>query len=441
MSNKDCKSNLRNYGTNYMCDCGCMTEHARPDIDCYYPARYRTVTVDTRETYSFNGKCYGVTAVCNEVMPTCSGEKWTCSFDKYNDGRFCDCNCGVFDPDCNNFDLPTSCADDFACILNNTEDITTMYCATPKQWSCEPSAYGDGVTCDCNCTVLDPDCLNANASAITGCGSFSQKAWTCSSESKCIPAACGNGIIDPFLSEECDGGSGCSTKCKCSDGYKPKNPRAPSCASVCGDGIVTSDEECDSNFFCDSTCHCLPGHPYNKAYAICSGCGNGIVDDGEECDGGEGCLDICICDSKNSYAAKNPPSTGCGRGKNNSVVIGASVAAGVAAFIAAGVIVFFVIKFRRDKSHASDRINESDTAVQMSKMRKSHVNFDGTATSTQATASVNMLSTLNISQEGGGMTLDVDELERTQDNLSSTQLAGPTGLDADAGAGMTLDDD
>jgi len=439
--NDRCSRNLKNYGNNYACDCGCMTEYNLPDLDCYYPGRYRTVTDDTRETFSFNAKCNGVTAVCNEIIPYCSGEKWTCDFDLYNDGTRCDCDCGVFDPDCENYNLPTTCPEDFACILNNTEDLTSMYCAAPKKWSCHPSAYKDGVTCDCNCTVLDPDCLNANASAISGCGSFSQKAWTCNSESKCIPAACGNGIIDPFLSEQCDGGAGCSSKCKCLDGYTPRNPRAPSCASICGDGIVTEDEECDSNIFCDSTCHCLPGHPYNEENSICSGCGNDIVDKGEECDGGEGCLDVCLCDIKNSYIPKNPPSSACGYKKKEGVIVGASVAAGVAALAAVGIVVFFIIKYRHDKSHAKERVNESENAVQMKKMNKERVDFDGTSTTAQTTTSVNMLATLDISQEGGGMTLDVDELERTQNNLSSTQLTGPTGLDADAGAGMTLDDD
>jgi cysteine-rich repeat protein len=73
----------------------------------------------------------------------------------------------------------------------------------------------------------------------------------------CTQPRCGDGVVDPGLGEECDGGAGC------------RNCRL----SACGDGFLDAGEECDGTPGCTATCKLL--------------CGNGMKNAGEECDNGD----------------------------------------------------------------------------------------------------------------------------------------------------------
>merc|ERR1719183_997133 len=53
--------------------------------------------------------------------------------------------------------------------------------ATPSaQWHCHPKLYNDGRSCDCRCGMADPDCLFPNL-AVVNCG----KGETCSKAGRC----------------------------------------------------------------------------------------------------------------------------------------------------------------------------------------------------------------------------------------------------------------
>lgn len=96
-----------------------------------------------------------------------------------------------------------------------------------------------------------------------------------------VPAACGNGILEPWNGEACDDGNtvsgdGCSSICLNESSY-------------CGDGIIDPGEECDGNDGarrCDASCHWI------------AECGNDYLDPGEVCDGNDGSRrcddDLCI---------------------------------------------------------------------------------------------------------------------------------------------------
>lgn len=90
---------------------------------------------------------------------------------------------------------------------------------------------------------------------------------------------CGDGIVNQS-SEECDGGSGCTSGCS---------------FAFCGDGVVNqAAEQCDgssgvtSGFKCTSGCILTP-------VSEAPFCGDGIVNQSaEECDGGSDCTSGCI---------------------------------------------------------------------------------------------------------------------------------------------------
>jgi hypothetical protein len=132
--------------------------------------------------------------------------EWTCKPEKYGSGDGCDCNCGVFDPDCNPFEaVSINCPNyDDICIpgpmnepvcalrhevlsdrkliqihsgvavhhpqfyfSNETDtdgapwgNYTTPYIRSvvPTTWTCNPLFYGSNDGCDCECGAWDPDC-------------------------------------------------------------------------------------------------------------------------------------------------------------------------------------------------------------------------------------------------------------------------------------------
>lgn len=85
------------------------------------------------------GKCEGI--------PT----DWSCDPNEFANGGDCNCECGAYDPDCDSgASTVIGCA-------------TSEYCASdarclPEGWSCFPSFYDAQDGCDCNCGVWDKDC-------------------------------------------------------------------------------------------------------------------------------------------------------------------------------------------------------------------------------------------------------------------------------------------
>lgn len=295
--------------------------------------------------------CAGVASECSTDL-VCSADAWTCDPSRYGDGAVCDCECGAPDPDCAILDaegqpaLPTTCDNARLCVAG--------HCAQPRTWTCAPAAYGagDGV-CDCSCGALDPDCAAGNHSVLTGCASASARAWSCRPPAgTCAPARCGNGYLDAAIGEECDGGTGCRRDlCTCFPGYAPRAPRTVDCAPVCGDGRRVPEEECDrGDAFCDTrTCTCVPGHPFSPELGACAGCGNGKVDPGEECDGGEGCLPSCRCDRAHGRAPYEPPIPACRKIDHTTAHTAAVAAAYLALLAGVATAIAVVSRHRRNR--------------------------------------------------------------------------------------------
>lgn len=116
---------------------------------------------------------------------------WSCSANEYQDNDFCDCNCGAWDPDCDNITLPTRgcsasevCLPPGGCASRNqvvTErklmmplskniwdssyvpnfsfyDPLLLTRSVPSAWICPQAYYDSADGCDCRCGTWDPDC-------------------------------------------------------------------------------------------------------------------------------------------------------------------------------------------------------------------------------------------------------------------------------------------
>lgn len=84
----------------------------------------------------------------------CGGEipnGWICDPDFFGVGDGCDCECGAFDPDCDVAGQEVfGCAEGASCTSEGSCSV--------QEWFCEPSYFDARDGCDCDCGVWDPDC-------------------------------------------------------------------------------------------------------------------------------------------------------------------------------------------------------------------------------------------------------------------------------------------
>eukprot|EP00727_Mastigamoeba_balamuthi_P013402 m51a1_g8685 putative serine-threonine protein (909) ;mRNA; f:6320-10158 len=189
---------------------------------------------------------------------------------------------------------PTACT----CVSGYEPTIPTTTACIRLNHKC-----GDGVVQ--RTEMCDGGAFCVNCTCAAGHAAYSPNRDAC--------VGCGNRLLDD--GEECDGGQGCSSSCKCNDGYVSSTPLSVSCVEdtkACNNGYLESNEECDGGAFCTANCTCAPGHyAYSPRELGCSGCQNGFLDVNESCDGGPGCDANCTCNG--GYAASVPASKGCVR--------------------------------------------------------------------------------------------------------------------------------
>ncbi len=137
-----CLPRYYNAGDDCDCDCGAY------DPDCDDPT-LDVVNCLAGEVCDSDGTC-----VDDGSGGVPSG--WFCDPDYYDAGDDCDCECGAYDPDCNNPGLDIlGCGAGEVCDLDGTCVIASD---VPPGWTCDPDYYGVGDDCDCDCGVYDPDC-------------------------------------------------------------------------------------------------------------------------------------------------------------------------------------------------------------------------------------------------------------------------------------------
>jgi len=116
---------------------------------------------------------------------------WTCPDQFYNASDGCDCNCTIWDPDCN-YD---NSAELFGCVTgaspwclysqtNSVETGTCQYGLAPQSWTCSPSYYNSTDGCDCNCGIIDPDCNSSYT--------FNEMSpvFGCAANQECVAGSC-----------------------------------------------------------------------------------------------------------------------------------------------------------------------------------------------------------------------------------------------------------
>ena len=122
------------------CDCECGAW----DPDCDLPGQ-DVYNCDSAETCVKPGTC----------IPIETPVGWECYPEFYNTLDGCDCECGIWDPDCDvqPYDV-LNCDNGEVCV----EPGVCEPKEAPPDWQCDPKYYDSGDGCDCDCGIWDPDC-------------------------------------------------------------------------------------------------------------------------------------------------------------------------------------------------------------------------------------------------------------------------------------------
>lgn len=259
------------------------------------------------------GGAQGVTGGAGDAGGPAIPAAWGCIYFAFGDGK-CDCGCGFPDPDCTAQDLEACeiCDSVGSCGLAKCPgridpDDVTRCLPPPDGWTCTPSTYGDGTSCDCGCGVQDQDCPDTE---VASCNE-------CAGEGSCATGPCPSSLAadDSTRCEvpprwTCDAASYGDGTCHCGCGVVDVD---------CPDSTVASCEVCDdsscSRFECavepDDNAHC-PDPPSSWS------CSPRLYRDGDRCDCGCGAIDpdcessgadACdACDAPGSCSAQPCPS-------------------------------------------------------------------------------------------------------------------------------------
>lgn len=183
--------------------------------------------------------CGGSCGACGEgtscnTRGVCVPEGWQCAPSTYNDGFRCDCACGLVDPDCAIAapEVPiANCGPFQVC-----DDAGQCAATIPAGWTCAPERYGEGRFCDCNCGAPDPDCQNAQLELL-GCSAGTTACAPDGSCGACTPDCNGKTCGDDGCGGLC-GTCGDPSRPICEGGQCVGlcDPTPLRCASsVCGD--------------------------------------------------------------------------------------------------------------------------------------------------------------------------------------------------------------
>lgn len=118
---------------------------------------------------------------------------WTCNPSYYDTNDGCDCNCGLLDPDClesEQFIFGCNAGVNPTCV---SPGVCEYESEVPAGWLCSASYYGTADGCDCNCGLVDPDCSLAEdeGGVLLNCPC---DGMTCAANGYCT-GVCGNFFI------------------------------------------------------------------------------------------------------------------------------------------------------------------------------------------------------------------------------------------------------
>jgi len=194
------------------CDCACGTW----DPDCDLAPQFSIDYNETEPVYLFNCgierpgmlcvRSSSGTSKCLENTTVPIG--FTCAAASYNSLDGCDCECGAWDPDCDQFEDILNC---------NEQPGTTSYCdfnngtgagectydidfQVPPTWTCEPTFWNASDGCDCECGSLDPDCSTDPANR---CDCHGAAQCTESGDCDCLPSSASESSFLAFAGFAC----------------------------------------------------------------------------------------------------------------------------------------------------------------------------------------------------------------------------------------------
>ena len=331
------------------CDCGAYDPDCDDPDQTLYGCNYgeacdaqgqceSTCSPDCAGKACGDDGCGGSCGVCAESESCEDGqcksgpaEGWGCSAAYYDSDDGCDCDCGAYDPDC---DDPAQtlygCEDGEAC---NAEGLCESTCSPdcggracggdgcggscgdcaegesceagqcvgdlPASWSCSQAYYAAGDGCDCDCGAYDPDCDDPSQT-LYGCGTGE----ACNDQGECVLTC------TPDCAGKACGGDGCGGSCGdcpsgegCLDG-QCASVDLTSCEGRCGVYDGDAPCQCDTSCVglgdcCDDICEvCADEFPAGCDWCVADcagkscgddGCGGscGSCDSGQWCDGGQ----------------------------------------------------------------------------------------------------------------------------------------------------------
>lgn len=142
------------------------------------------------------------------TRPILKPDEWTCHSNRKG---ICDCNCGLYDPDCDIFFNFTTFKDERNPSTCNEGTICSPLTAKCEKWTCDPFLYNAGYDCNCGCGSWDPDCeKHETYQYVIGCNKSNKEicsrvdgscvaGWTCKMSEYGVPGKChcGCGLYDP----------------------------------------------------------------------------------------------------------------------------------------------------------------------------------------------------------------------------------------------------
>ena len=210
------------YGSGDGCDCNCTLW----DPDCAAPAP---------------GPAHGCPgpARCRERRDGTSAcapvRGWTCNETKYGSGDGCDCNCGIWDPDCDSSisGQPVRGCENLTAKAHCARANDAPVCVDIANWTCDAARYGSGDGCDCGCGMVDPDCAAQGAAPVahSACGALADAA--CDADGRCVSLTAWTCAARDYGNGRCDCGCGAVNDSDCVARARRANSTDPGDARFC----------------------------------------------------------------------------------------------------------------------------------------------------------------------------------------------------------------
>ena len=198
----------------------------------------------------------------NEDFSIAAINGWTCQPGVFDAVDGCHCGCGIWDPDCEG-DGVVVWGCQYAvpmCVNSNGQGVCED--AEP-QWWCGPDSFGMRDGCQCECGLWDPDCGSVSAN-VYGCESVGATCVNVAGQGECKNRTLSWSCHPDYY----DSGDGCDCECgrwdpDCDIGNSPAAGCMPGVACENADGVGVCEGNarwsCLGIYYSDEACDCNCG--------------------------------------------------------------------------------------------------------------------------------------------------------------------------------------